>query len=101
MTGKRPGRRSMLDYPLELLARVLYARLHGSGAATVRRVSTDSRQVEPGDLFFALSGERFDGHEFVPQVLEKGAAGAVVARGRASAFEKGSALLEVDDPLLA
>ena len=42
------------------------------------RVSTDSRQVEAGDLFFALRGERFDGNQYAAQALEKGAAYAIV-----------------------
>lgn len=41
-------------------------------------VCTDSRQIKPGDLFFALKGERFDGHRFLDEVFAKGAAAAVV-----------------------
>jgi len=44
------------------------------------RISTDSRKVESGDLFLALSGERFDGHDFLMDALARGAAGAVVSR---------------------
>lgn len=43
-----------------------------------RGISTDSRSIRRGDLFVALEGENFDGHEFVPAVLAKGAAGAIV-----------------------
>ena len=43
------------------------------------RVSTDSRTIEPGDLYVALIGERFDGHDFVADALENGAVGAVVS----------------------
>lgn len=42
--------------------------------------SIDSRTLAPGELFFALRGPRFDGHQFVAQALERGAAGAVVER---------------------
>ena len=42
-------------------------------------VSTDSRAIAAGDLFIALRGERYDAHEFVPQVAAAGAAGAIVA----------------------
>jgi UDP-N-acetylmuramoyl-tripeptide--D-alanyl-D-alanine ligase len=42
-------------------------------------VSTDSRQVSHGDLFVALKGERFDGHQFIDQALELGAAAAMVS----------------------
>jgi UDP-N-acetylmuramoyl-tripeptide--D-alanyl-D-alanine ligase len=93
---------SSLDYPLDLLARVLHANLRGSGEARVVRVCTDSRQIQPGDLFVALSGENFDGHRFVADVLQKGAIGAIVSPERLAGqrFASG-ALLEVPDPLLA
>ncbi len=50
-------------------------------------VSTDTRRVKPGDVFFALKGERFDGHDYVAAALEAGAVCAVVERA-----------LEVDIP---
>lgn len=43
-------------------------------------ISTDSRTVQPGEVFVALAGERFNGHTFVEQVLKRGAAAAVVSR---------------------
>jgi UDP-N-acetylmuramoyl-tripeptide--D-alanyl-D-alanine ligase len=61
------------------LARVSGGVLHGEDAA-FGVVTTDSRALEPGALFVALRGERFDGHQFVPEALERGAAGALVAR---------------------
>ena len=48
--------------------------LSGLPETRVRRVCTDSRQVKPGDLFFALRGERLDGHDFLRAAAEKGAA---------------------------
>jgi UDP-N-acetylmuramoyl-tripeptide--D-alanyl-D-alanine ligase len=54
--------------------------------------SIDSRTLAPGDLFFALRGENHDGHAFVPEVLAKGAAAAVVDRGA-----EGDRLLRVRD----
>ncbi|MBZ5563836.1 MAG: UDP-N-acetylmuramoyl-tripeptide--D-alanyl-D-alanine ligase, partial [Acidobacteriia bacterium] len=50
----------------------------GSPERVVRGYSIDSRTVVSGQLFFALRGPRFDGHEFVRPALERGAAGAVV-----------------------
>lgn len=44
----------------------------------VRGYSIDSRSIQPGQLFFALRGPRFDGNQFVGQALERGAVGAVV-----------------------
>lgn len=55
----------------------------------------DSRTVNPGDLFFALKGPNHDAHRFVPQVLEAGAAAAVVVHG------EGPRLLKVADTLEA
>ncbi|HTY98621.1 MAG TPA: Mur ligase domain-containing protein, partial [Rhodocyclaceae bacterium] len=43
-------------------------------------VSTDSRSIKAGELFVALKGEFFDGHNFVSDVLSRGAAGALVER---------------------
>ncbi len=43
-----------------------------------QRVATDSRKVQAGDLFFALKGERFNGHDFVHQALEMGVTAVVV-----------------------
>ncbi len=42
-------------------------------------VVTDSRKITPGCVFFALSGERFDGHAYVGSALEKGAAGCIIS----------------------
>ena len=53
----------------------------GSPDARVSRVCTDSRVAQPGDLFFPLRGDRFDGHEFVGEVLARGVAGVVLKRG--------------------
>ena len=47
-------------------------------AVTFSRVATDSRNVEQGDLFWALRGERHDGHNFVAEAARRGAAGCVV-----------------------
>ena len=44
----------------------------------IENVVTDSRKVQPDDLFIAIKGEKFDGHNFVKEVIEKGAALAVV-----------------------
>lgn len=54
-------------------------RLLQEGAA-VTRVSTDSRDILPGDLFVPLVGERFDGHAYIDMALQKGAAGCLCAK---------------------
>ncbi len=48
----------------------------------IYRISTDSRNVEPGDVFWAIRGENFDGHDFLKDAVERGAIGAVVEKGR-------------------
>jgi UDP-N-acetylmuramoyl-tripeptide--D-alanyl-D-alanine ligase len=53
--------------------------LGGAAGQWFTGVSTDSRTLRPGELFVALKGERFDGHRFVHQAVEGGAAGLVVA----------------------
>jgi UDP-N-acetylmuramoyl-tripeptide--D-alanyl-D-alanine ligase len=63
------------------------------------RVTTDTRGLTPGDLFVALRGERFDGHDFVTRALASGAAAALVERTRAPALPGN--LIAVDDPLPA
>jgi UDP-N-acetylmuramoyl-tripeptide--D-alanyl-D-alanine ligase len=49
-------------------------------AAPFTGVAIDSRRVREGDLFFALRGQRHDGHDFLPQAIGAGARGAVVSR---------------------
>jgi len=58
---------------------------HQGQDAELFSVGTDSRAVTPGMLFVALKGERFDGHDYVREVLAAGAAGAMVERGWAAA----------------
>jgi UDP-N-acetylmuramoyl-tripeptide--D-alanyl-D-alanine ligase len=67
---------------LEQIARWCSGELTGSDAAALHAAgySIDSRTLQPGDLFFAVRGERFDGHEFVQAAIERGASSAVVAR---------------------
>lgn len=62
-------------------------------------VSTDSRHVSGGDLYVALVGERYDGHDFVADALAKGALGAIVSRP--SPGDESARLYPVDDTLVA
>jgi len=61
-------------------------------------VSHDTRTLTAGNLFFALRGPRFDGHEFVTRAFERGAAGAVVRREARLAADPGGPLLRVGEP---
>ena len=70
----------------------------GAESVTYTGVSTDSRQIEAGQLYVALVGESFDGHDFVADALAKGARGAVVSRRDASVDGRA---YRVDDTLVA
>lgn len=72
----------------------------GFDAVMATGYSIDSRTLAPGDLFFAIRGEHFDGHDFVPAAFERGACAAVVARSRATEASR-KALLVAEDPLAA
>ena len=63
------------------MAQALNVHVEGAHGIEVGGVSTDSRTVSPGDLFFAIRGERFDGHRFVGDAFAKGACAAVVSEG--------------------
>src|SRR3954447_19305127 len=75
-----------------------------AGALAAQGYSIDSRTIARGELFFAVRGERFDGHDFVAAAVEGGAIAAVVSRARVAALPDAALavpLLIVDDPLLA
>jgi len=63
--------------------------------------SIDSRTLQPGDLFFAVRGERLDGHDYVEAALQKGAVAAVVEHRQAARLLHARQLLVVEDSLLA
>lgn len=64
-------------------------------------VCTDSRSIRAGELFVALRGEAFDGHNFVGAVLASGAAAAIVERARMAEFSPYLPLIPVEDTLIA
>jgi UDP-N-acetylmuramoyl-tripeptide--D-alanyl-D-alanine ligase len=75
-----------------------------AGALVAQGYSIDSRTIAPGELFFAVRGERFDGHDFVAAAVERGAIAAVVSRARVATLPDAALalpLLITDDPLLA
>lgn len=71
----------------------------GAASRTFERGLIDSREARPGDLFFALQGERVDGHDYVAAAIAAGASGAVV--GRPVEAPEGAAMFIVSDPLNA
>ena len=79
--------------PLALWDAIALARaVKGTANAdfAVSGVEIDSRDVQPGDLFFALKGEATDGHRFIAMALEKGASAGVVDRDEDAADIRGS-----------
>ncbi|MFZ1217711.1 MAG: UDP-N-acetylmuramoyl-tripeptide--D-alanyl-D-alanine ligase [Chthoniobacterales bacterium] len=72
----------------------------GDADAVTARISTDSRTLQPGDLFVPLRGDNFDGHRFVRQASERGAAGAMVEENWKGEAPAGFALICVPDTLV-
>ncbi|MCH7527313.1 MAG: hypothetical protein IID39_07745, partial [Planctomycetes bacterium] len=71
----------MIPLTLDEIVRAMDGRPYGDlSPVTVTGVSTDSRTCRSGDLFFAIRGERFDGHQFVGQALERKAIAVVVEK---------------------
>jgi len=82
-----------MNRSLDVIADIIGGQRLGAGSEfMVQAVSIDSRRSSPGTLFFALPGTRYDGHEFVPQVLEQG--GAAVVNRQLSEVD-GARLLKV------
>ncbi|MEM7693950.1 MAG: UDP-N-acetylmuramoyl-tripeptide--D-alanyl-D-alanine ligase [Pseudomonadota bacterium] len=72
-------------WTLKTLADAMGGTLSGVAPETpVTGVSIDTRTLLPGEVFFAIEGVSMDGHQFVPQALEKGAAAVVVSKGEAA-----------------
>ncbi len=72
--------------------------LFGETTSLVRRVVTDSRVATAGDLFVALQGERFDGHDYLEEVAARGVAG-VLAQAGCGIRPAGLCVVEVEDTL--
>lgn len=64
-------------------------------------VSTDSRTIEPGELFVALVGDNFDGHDFLQDIKKKGAGAVLIDRARRESLPQGIGGFVVDDTLFA
>ncbi|MEM9068319.1 MAG: UDP-N-acetylmuramoyl-tripeptide--D-alanyl-D-alanine ligase [Myxococcota bacterium] len=92
-----PIPRNQATFSLAEIAAITGGQLHGNDRS-VRGVTTDSRRLHDHELFVALSGERFDGHDYLTQVAEAKAC-AVVRRGSERPAEL--ACVEVDDTLVA
>jgi UDP-N-acetylmuramoyl-tripeptide--D-alanyl-D-alanine ligase len=71
--------------------------VHGSPGTVIGRIVIDSRTLEAGDCFVAIQGERFDGHDFVAEVVSRGAGGVLVARDLAEEPPSATVVIRVDD----
>jgi UDP-N-acetylmuramoyl-tripeptide--D-alanyl-D-alanine ligase len=89
----------MKSIDLQTLATFADGSLSANGDVSVTRVITDSRKVTSGDVFVALKGDKFDAHDFLPQVIAAGAAAVLVERGRGVDSDT-CAMIEVSDTLL-
>jgi UDP-N-acetylmuramoyl-tripeptide--D-alanyl-D-alanine ligase len=69
----------------------------GSASLTFGRISMDSRSAQPGDLFVALAGERFNAHAFLRDVADKGVAALLVETGEFLELPSGCAAVAVDN----
>jgi UDP-N-acetylmuramoyl-tripeptide--D-alanyl-D-alanine ligase len=80
------------------------ASITNSGALFANGYSIDSRTVKPGELFFAVRGDRLDGHDYVASAIERGAVAAVVSRAKVAGLPDAALavpLLIAEDPLVA
>jgi UDP-N-acetylmuramoyl-tripeptide--D-alanyl-D-alanine ligase len=90
-----------MKLPLVRIAEFLSAAGEFDPQATAQGYSIDSRTIQPGELFFAVRGERMDGHDFVRQALEKGATAAVIGKDQLARYAAKTRLMAVDDTLAA
>ncbi|MGA8695641.1 MAG: Mur ligase family protein, partial [Xanthobacteraceae bacterium] len=88
-------------WTVEAMASAMGAQRQGSLPESVSGLSIDSRTVAPGEAFFAIRGDRRDGHDFVVDALAAKAALAVVAADRRAQFSGRAPMLVVPDVLIA
>ncbi len=88
-------------WTIDAMANAMGAARQGHLPASISGLSIDSRSIGSGEVFFAIRGERRDGHEFVPAALSAKAALAVVAVDRRGEFPGDAPLLIVPDVLVA
>ena len=92
-----------MKLPLSRIAQFLGSTEPASvaGDPTATGYSIDSRTLQQGELFFAVKGEKMDGHGFVAQAIEKGAIAAVISREKQGQFPAELPVIAVDDTLVA
>ena len=92
-----------MKLPLDRIAELVSGSTSGATPAgsVASGYSIDSRTVRPGELFFAVKGEKMDGHDFVQQAVEKGAVAAVVSHEKHLKLASALPLIVVEDTLVA
>src|SRR6185312_10626565 len=88
-------------WTLDAMVRATGGRVAGSPAPAIRGISIDTRTLEKGDAFFAIKGDRVDGHDYVTKAVAGDVAVAVVSEARFSDMPKDAPLLVVSDVLKA
>lgn len=90
-----------MKLPLSRVAEFIQAAGSFDHAGIAEGYSIDTRTLQPGDLFFAIKGERLDGHDYVGAALQTGAVAAVISRDQLLRFADNSRLMAVEDSTLA
>ena len=90
-----------MKLPLSKVAEFISAHGEFDRSAVAQGYSIDSRTVQPAELFFAVKGERLDGHDFVNAALDRGATAAVIGKDHLTRYESKAQLVVVDDTLVA
>src|SRR5438067_5201001 len=94
-------RKETVKLPLSRIAEFVAAAGEFDHNGVAEGYSIDSRTAQPGQLFFAVKGERLDGHDYVEAALAAGAVAAVIGEDKAARFAQPGQLLLVDDTLTA
>jgi UDP-N-acetylmuramoyl-tripeptide--D-alanyl-D-alanine ligase len=89
-----------MKLPLARIAEILTAGGEFDPNALAQGYSIDSRTIRPGELFFAVKGEKFDGHDFVEQALGNGIA-AIIRKDQLARYKDKANLIAVEDTLAA
>ena len=85
----------MEELSINEIVTAVSGRFNNKVKLTIDSISTDTRDLEAGDLFIALIGDNFDGHDFLAEAFEKGAKAAVVEAKRE--YELEQPLIKVED----
>ncbi len=85
---------------LSEIAKEIGAQLYGPDGE-LPTIAIDSRKVQPHDLFIALKGETFDGHDFIEASIQNGASAIIAARAPQTSAQKSVSFLQVKDTTIA